>query len=211
MADVFTTIKHCALFEGFSELEILSILSELGYSIKGYPAGETVYHDDLDKSGGLGCVYLILEGEVSLALLRDTVLEHQLRILKAGSMFGVVLAFSKIPHIAYSYRTLSETVLMRIPVSFFGPPRPQRRAPAAYPRAFKFFEDHRGQGGIPLPKNFLPEIFDCAGEDCQIPVRTQRGHTPKPGIHTLPARQLPGDFQGGAFQGAVRDAERGAD
>ncbi len=122
MADVFTTIKHCALFEGFSELEILSILSELGYSIKGYPAGETVYHDDLDKSGGLGCVYLILEGEVSLALLRDTVLEHQLRILKAGSMFGVVLAFSKIPHIAYSYRTLSETVLMRIPVSFFGAP-----------------------------------------------------------------------------------------
>ena len=98
MADVFNTIKNCALFEGFSELEILSILSELGYSIKSYPAGETVYHDDLDKPGSLGCVYLILAGEVSLALLRDTVLEHQLRILKAGNMFGV--AFSKIPHIA---------------------------------------------------------------------------------------------------------------
>ena len=120
MADVFNTIKNCALFEGFSELEILSILSELGYSIKSYPAGETVYHDDLDKPGSLGCVYLILAGEVSLALLRDTVLEHQLRILKAGNMFGVVLAFSKIPHIAYSYQTLSETVLMRIPVAFFG-------------------------------------------------------------------------------------------
>ena len=119
MADVFTTIKKCALFDGFSELEILSVLSQLGYSIKSYPAGEIIYHDDLDQSGSLGCVYLILSGEVSLALLRDTVLEHQLRILSAGSLFGIVLAFSGIPHIAYSYRTLNETVLMRIPVSFF--------------------------------------------------------------------------------------------
>ncbi len=74
MADVFTTIKKCALFDGFSELEILSVLSQLGYSIKSYPAGEIIYHDDLDQSGSLGCVYLILSGEVSLALLRDTVL-----------------------------------------------------------------------------------------------------------------------------------------
>lgn len=119
MTDVFYTIKNCTLFEGFSELEILAVLSELGYSIKSYAAGQTIYHDDLDKPGSLGCVYLIVSGEISLALLRDTVLEHQLRILGAGSLFGIVLAFSGIPHIPYSYRAVTDTVLMRIPVSFF--------------------------------------------------------------------------------------------
>lgn len=119
MTEVFSTIKNCTLFDGFSELEILTVLSELGYSIKSYTAGQTIYHDDLDRPGSLGCVYLIVSGEISLALLRDTVLEHQLRILGAGSIFGIVLAFSGIRHIPYSYRAVTDTVLMRIPVSFF--------------------------------------------------------------------------------------------
>ncbi len=118
MGTLFQSLAGSDLFQGFTEAQVLELLSGVPYQIRQYRAGEVVASDTSPHPEDPNWIYLILQGRVTHILSYATDYEHHLRWLHEGEIFGEVILFSQVDHMPYTYRTLTPATLMLLPKSF---------------------------------------------------------------------------------------------
>ena len=118
MGTLFQTLMESDLFQGFSELEVLELLSGVHYHVRQYEANEVIASDSAPHTAPQEYIYLILQGRVTHMLNYATDYEHHLRWLREGKTFGEVVLFSQVEHMPYTYRALTPTTLLLLPKSF---------------------------------------------------------------------------------------------
>ena len=108
-------LKKCSLVQGMSDEEVRELLASAQVSLRDYPKGEIIFHeDDTPRS-----LYILLAGEVHI--LKDTFSGRRIflsEINEPGDMFGEVYEVLKQPYDMY-VETVTPVRLLEISSKLF--------------------------------------------------------------------------------------------